>query len=345
MRREITSGSRLYKQFTAETAPAGGRRVRFTVTTSTPDRERDIVYAGGIEVANYLANPVVLWSHDHRTPAIGRTVRLDRAGTGFVAECEFAPAADHPLAEQIFKLVTGGFIRGASIGFRPLEWSYDNERDGVNFRRVELLEWSICNIPANAEALVAAGAAGLETARVKDWARAVLGRDAENLDDEIVVLRDVALPSEQVPAWPQAVVSARQSLTDYLASLGDEGRQPRYDGLRRVVADLTAWLENLSGKATGRVADGRVLVSPAELTAAIRDAVRPLEARLRAGLRQQSARDDEPVIVLADSPDDLLTVDLAELRAVLSTTVSAALGETVRRELTAALNAARGRLD
>lgn len=176
-----TDGPKLgiFKQFTTEVEALADRRVKFTVTTSTPDRERDVLETVGIDTASYERNPVVQWAHDYKSLPIGRCVAIERSATRLVATVEFASAELNPMADQIFRMVKAGFINACSIGFRPLEWTYDEDRGGVNFLKSEMLEFSVCPIPANAEALVAAHAAGIDTSVLKGWAERVLATYGE----------------------------------------------------------------------------------------------------------------------------------------------------------------------
>jgi phage head maturation protease len=54
-------------------------------------------------------------------------------------------------------MVKAGFLSAVSVGFRPLEFEWATEKSrmgGINYRRCELLECSICSVPANAHALI-----------------------------------------------------------------------------------------------------------------------------------------------------------------------------------------------
>lgn len=164
----------VFKQFDAVAEPMEDRRIRFTITTADPDRERDIVDASGVDMDAFMRNPVVLFAHDYKSLPVARAIQLERQADRIVATTEFATADLNPIAEQVYRMVKGGFLRGASIGFRPLEWNYDEERRGVNFHKVELLEFSIVPVPANAMALIAASAAGIDVMVLKDWAERTL---------------------------------------------------------------------------------------------------------------------------------------------------------------------------
>lgn len=175
----------VFKQFDVVAEPIDDRRIRFTVTTNTPDREGDILETGGIDTAAYEHNSIVMYAHDYKQLPIGRAVAIERFPNRLVATVEFAPADMNPFAEQVYRLVKAGFLKACSIGFRPVEWEYDEVRGGVNFLKTEMLEFSICPIPANAEALVAARAAGID----KDWADRTL-QGLATIQDEPVALSD-----------------------------------------------------------------------------------------------------------------------------------------------------------
>lgn len=183
---DLKSGRPVFKQFSAEIESVADRDrcIKFTITTSFPDRESDVVYPDGIDIAAYQANPIVLFGHDYKSLPIGRCISIERFADRLVATTEFATADLNPLADQVFRMVKAGFLKGASIGFRPLEWVYDEERHGVNFKKTELLEFSIVPVPANALALVAARAAGIDMAVLKDWAQATLSRMPSDDDED-----------------------------------------------------------------------------------------------------------------------------------------------------------------
>lgn len=135
-----------------EQTASGGRIV---ISTATEDRDRDVVRPEGARIEAYLQNPVTQWAHNYRDPwaTIGRTINLTVSPDGIEAEFELRPAANEADPQNVVLLLWGGgWVRTASIGFRPLRWE---ERDGGGFDYVEweLLEWSLVPVPANAEAL------------------------------------------------------------------------------------------------------------------------------------------------------------------------------------------------
>jgi len=182
--------TKLFKQFTAEASAVGkagdgDRRIRFVISDGSVDRENDTIAPEGWDLSAYRKNPVVLWAHSHRDLPIGKAVEITAAGGRLEAVAEFA---EHAFAESVYQLYKGGFLRAVSVGFRPLEWTRDDQRGGINFIRQELLEFSGCPVGANAHALATAAAQGIDTKAVKAWARAALdgGDDLYlDLDDEL----------------------------------------------------------------------------------------------------------------------------------------------------------------
>jgi len=129
-------------------------RFSFTITTGAVDRNGNIADIDGWELSTYNSNPVVFFNHHWHQPPIGKTVSLDRQGDALVATIQMAPTQ---LGDQIGLLLADGYIRGASVGWKPLEFDLRlNERGfptGIHSHRQELLEVSIVGIPANPETL------------------------------------------------------------------------------------------------------------------------------------------------------------------------------------------------
>lgn len=150
---------------------------RFTISTGTPDRERDVIAVDGWKLKHYRANPVVLWAHDYRTPPIGQAVELPKVRDGKLVSGVRFDSDVHDLARVVEQLVERGTLRATSVGFAPLKHQLNDERRGYDFLEQELLEWSIVPVPANPEALAEAKAAGVDLAPVRLWAVRALEDD------------------------------------------------------------------------------------------------------------------------------------------------------------------------
>ena len=140
-------------------ADDGTRTVRFILSDSSVDRMGDSISAAGWELGDYRRNPVVLWAHDSNAPPIGRMKSIFVANEKLMGDVQFAPASAYPFADTIYNLVTEGFIKAGSVGFIPVEWKFADDKSrpmGIDFRRQELLEFSVVPVPANANALIEA---------------------------------------------------------------------------------------------------------------------------------------------------------------------------------------------
>ncbi|MCY3690882.1 MAG: HK97 family phage prohead protease [Chloroflexota bacterium] len=129
----------------------------FVASTGAVDRHGDTVAPEGWRLDAYRENPVVLWAHDYRRPAIGRAQSVWRDGGALLACLEFA---DTDFAREVEGLYRQGYQQGVSVGFRPLR--FEERRDarsgaflGIRFLEQELLEISAVPVPANRGALLA----------------------------------------------------------------------------------------------------------------------------------------------------------------------------------------------
>ena len=140
-------------------ADAGAQRasspVTFVLSTDDVDRHGDVVSADGWRLEAYLQNPVLLWAHDYRHPAIGRAVEVWTEPHRLLASMEFGPGA---FAQEVAALYACGFQWAVSVGFRPIRW--EDRRDartgallGLRYLEQELLEVSAVPVPANRHAL------------------------------------------------------------------------------------------------------------------------------------------------------------------------------------------------
>jgi HK97 family phage prohead protease len=147
------------------------RTFTFVFSDESVDRYGDVIFARGWDLANFNANPIALFAHDAGTVenVIGRAKNVRIEGSRLIGDIEFMAAEVNPNAEIVYQMVKGGFLNTVSVGFQPIEWELAKDKSrpqGVNFKKQELLEISIVPIPANANALVQAKAAGIDIARL-----------------------------------------------------------------------------------------------------------------------------------------------------------------------------------
>jgi HK97 family phage prohead protease len=152
----------------------GEKLYDFIATTAVRDRMGDEIPIKGWEFKAFKENPAVLWGHDHYRPLIGNVRKLEKRYVeklkkdAIVASVAFVPEEIDPFAHHIEQLVDKGWLRAVSVGFASHKSKWIEESDdekaermktepdrapGRTFERKELLELSLCNVPANPEAL------------------------------------------------------------------------------------------------------------------------------------------------------------------------------------------------
>ena len=160
-----------------------GGRIEFIISTGSEDRMRDRVIPEGGKIGQFLKNPVVLYAHDSSGLPIARAESIDLVDGAWKSIAVFPSEDLHPFANQVYRLLVSGYLRAASIGFRPLKVQEVPERNGFDFVEWELMEWSVCPVGANQDALAIAR-------------RSFVGDDSE-FDLAVKALAD-ATPTEDV---------------------------------------------------------------------------------------------------------------------------------------------------
>ena len=123
----------------------------WVMSTFDTDRDFEKVDPCGWDLKNYLSNPVVLWSHDYTIPPIGiaQNVKAEQQLEGDIL---FNSKEFDEFGWSIGERVKAGVLRCGSVGFRIEELEFletkDRECDLI-YRKQELLEFSICCVPAN----------------------------------------------------------------------------------------------------------------------------------------------------------------------------------------------------
>jgi HK97 family phage prohead protease len=135
-----------------------GAGVPWVFSTFDLDRFEERVDPAGWELEHYRKNPVVQWAHRWDIPAIGKAEGLFTDGDGLHGNIIVNSKEYDSFGWGIGERVKAGVLRAGSVGFRVIEIELPNKEqqsDGTSliFRKQELLEFSICNVPANPFAL------------------------------------------------------------------------------------------------------------------------------------------------------------------------------------------------
>ena len=141
------------------------RTIEFVLSTESKDRHGTVLNIDGWDLKKYNSNPIVGYQHDvygdnwftkpdpDSVIGIGKVWKEDKKLIGSV---KFEPAEINPIAEKVFRKVLFGSLRAVSVGFLP---TGKGKMETVGNETIyyygtrELLEFSIVNIPSNADAL------------------------------------------------------------------------------------------------------------------------------------------------------------------------------------------------
>lgn len=146
---------RAYSLLTVKAVDDAKRQITGIATTPEPDRYGDIVESAGAE----FTLPLPLLSQHNSAKPIGHVIAAKVSPAGIEVTAELVrPNAGDPQAwadrlNESWADIRSGLVRGLSIGFKPLEFSF-MEDGGIRFMRWLWLELSSVTIPANADATI-----------------------------------------------------------------------------------------------------------------------------------------------------------------------------------------------
>lgn len=145
--------NRAYSVLEIKSVDSDQREISGIATTPETDRMGDIVDPLG---AKFAAEIPLLWQHQHDKPVgVAKFGKATKTGIPFTASLpEIAEAGPlKELVDMAWQSVKAKLVRGVSIGFRALEYSF-METGGIKFAETEIYELSLVTIPANASATI-----------------------------------------------------------------------------------------------------------------------------------------------------------------------------------------------
>ena len=162
--------------FKVESIDGEERTVTAVISTDAIDRDSEVLLPKGADIEQFQKNPVVLWSHNSSLPPIGKALWIERKGKKIIAKVQFATTE---LAEEVWQLFKGGFLKAFSVGFIPIE-SRSPTPDDIRkkpewaevrriFSKWLMLEASAVGVPSNPEALATAIKEGKFECVAKDF--------------------------------------------------------------------------------------------------------------------------------------------------------------------------------
>ena len=161
------------------------RTFGFIFSDGTVDRHGDTVDPNGWVTDNFVkGGGPLLWAHQYNSPPLGKVTGVETSNGRLRGTVEFTPVGMSAFNDMIFNMTAGGFLNATSVGFAPKDFDYNEERGGIDFKSMELLEVSVVPVPANPNALIEARSAGIDLRELEKW----INRSLEWVESEGSVL-------------------------------------------------------------------------------------------------------------------------------------------------------------
>ena len=142
-------------------------------SAGTPDRIEDMINIKGLDIDEYMKNPVVMWAHKYDQLPIGKSLEVDKniRKKQLIVRPSFD---DHEFAVKVFNSYLKRIMRGFSVGLIPYEMEARDREEmsdieknkaglfgGRFIKSSQLLEYSAAPIPMHPDALASMKSFGL----------------------------------------------------------------------------------------------------------------------------------------------------------------------------------------
>ena len=235
------------------------------VTTEKKDRHGDIIRTDGIDISEWLANPVVLWNHSPEK-ILGKAVIEKIKGGIVVKEIDFYDFENpqHELAE-IGKMYEKGYINAISINVLANKAGTKKLQGGrYDIQKSVMTELSLVPIPANGEAVVIKKSFDNMEKTFEELEKSLGEKDAIITSNEAKFAdldKQLAQYAENVKALEANVKSLQESLGKKTEMVKELTKRLFGDDAEKVSeidnVELLKTFADLAQKAQGIVNDGR----------------------------------------------------------------------------------------
>ncbi|MBP3762936.1 MAG: HK97 family phage prohead protease [Bacteroidales bacterium] len=221
------------------------------------------VLAGGLDRAQFLKNPVMLYSHDYGLMPIGTWEDVREEDGRLVADAKFDEG--DAFAIEVQRKVDAGVLRCCSIGFNVIEVDEGEAlklpgQTGPTVTKAELLECSICTFGANRNAMRLSEEGSTPSLTVKPGMRMTLTQTNEasiNPNNSNSMTEQEKQQMEQLQNQVQQLTKNNETLTkerDELREKAKKARETEIEGLLSAAvkdgrigeSEKAAWKEMLS---------------------------------------------------------------------------------------------------
>lgn len=145
-----------YSKITIKSIDNEKRIIHGIASTPALDRDGDIVTPSG---AKFTLPIPLLWQHDRSQP-VGEVISAKVTDKGIEIVATIAKVDEPPRLkarlDEAWESLKAGLVRGLSIGFTAIKYSFLEENGGIQFDEWDFQELSLVTIPANQEASITA---------------------------------------------------------------------------------------------------------------------------------------------------------------------------------------------
>lgn len=220
-------GKKVVRSFSAKVKDLGNGVMEAVISSEALDRHGERIDMKGMDIKEYMKNPILADGHDYSQPSVGRTLKLTKMADGkLIAKFEWAKDISER-ARLLYNLYKEKFQFAFSIGFMA------EKMDGNVFTKSTMFEFSPVLVPANPEALLLNGYQkaidkgisinynNLYMYELKE----ILAKELENLTlGEVAFLKEnLSKLSDEEKAKFASVLKAEDAETETSEDAGDEG--------------------------------------------------------------------------------------------------------------------------
>lgn len=298
----------------AQISPTGSDRVfRFVFSDDSVDRYGNTVNQSGWVLDNFKnGGGPLLWAHQYDHPPVGKVKTLGvnsvEKRTTLGGDVEFTPKGMSDFNDMIHDMVAAGFLNATSVGFTPIEYEFNEQRNAFDFSKQELLEISVVPIPANPNALIEARSAGIDLNEMERWVNDGLFWLQEN-DSLLVPTETLEMVAETLGMEMDAWHSPTEVIKEMLEANVTEPEAEEVEAEE---------VEDLNEVGFGQISDELIKMGSR------------IEA-LEAELVMVKAKEEEDLVELSfdeedSSPEDVFDISIEDFREICSQSAEKAFG-------------------
>ncbi len=147
----------------------------FPISSGGTDLVNDSVKQ--VDCSSFNRNPIIPNAHDTAALPVAISSPPWISSGKLMAIANFPQPGVSKASDKVAAAIRASLVRGASIGFVPLKWSFTKDPSrplGVDFLEVLLLEWSICALPCNPDCILVGAVSGGKSSSAKATAARLL---------------------------------------------------------------------------------------------------------------------------------------------------------------------------